>query len=90
MTFGGRDAIALPNGETRRYLQDGDEVTFRAHCRRPGAVTIGFGEWKIGTGVLSTLALQDVIFQGQDSGVALQLQSPAQTVVRARVPGYLD
>ncbi len=44
MTFGGRDAIALPNGETRRYLQDGDEVTFRAHCRRPGAVTIGFGE----------------------------------------------
>jgi fumarylacetoacetase len=43
MTFGGRDAIALPNGETRRYLEDGDEVVFSAHCRRPGAVTIGFG-----------------------------------------------
>jgi fumarylacetoacetase len=44
MTFGGRDAITLSNGETRRYLQDDDEVVFRAHCRRPGAVTIGFGE----------------------------------------------
>ena len=43
MTFGGRDAITLPNGETRRYLEDGDEVVFRAHCHRPGAVTIGFG-----------------------------------------------
>jgi fumarylacetoacetase len=44
MTFGGRDAIALGNGETRRYLEDGDEVIFRAHCRRSDAVTIGFGE----------------------------------------------
>jgi fumarylacetoacetase len=44
MTFGGRDAIALANGETRRYLEDGDEVVFVAHCRRPGAATIGFGE----------------------------------------------
>ncbi len=44
MTFGGRDAITLANGETRRYLQDDDEVIFRARCRRPDAVTIGFGE----------------------------------------------
>ncbi|MGC1408784.1 MAG: fumarylacetoacetase [Acetobacteraceae bacterium] len=44
MTFGGRDAITLTNGETRRYLEDDDEVIFRAHCRRAGAVTIGFGE----------------------------------------------
>lgn len=43
-TFGGRDTIALNNGETRRYLEDGDEVIFRAHCRRAGAATIGFGE----------------------------------------------
>ena len=34
--------------------------------------------------------VQDVIFQGQDAGVTLQLQSGAQTVVRARVPGYLS
>ena len=32
--------------------------------------------------------MQDVTFQGQDAGVALQLQSAARTVVRARVPGY--
>jgi fumarylacetoacetase len=44
MTFGGRDAITLTNGETRRYLEDGDEVILRAHCRRAGAATIGFGE----------------------------------------------
>jgi fumarylacetoacetase len=44
MTFGGRDAITLSNGETRRYLEDGDEVVFRAHCSRPGTVPIGFGE----------------------------------------------
>jgi fumarylacetoacetase len=44
MTFGGRDAITLSNGETRTYLQDGDEVSLHAHCRRSGAVTIGFGE----------------------------------------------
>ncbi len=44
MTFGGRDTITLSNGETRRYLEDGDEVVFRAHCRRAGSVSIGFGE----------------------------------------------
>ena len=41
--FGTSD-IQLPNGETRRYLEDGDEVIFRAHARRAGHVTIGFGE----------------------------------------------
>jgi fumarylacetoacetase len=36
--------ITLPNGETRRWLQDGDEVIFRARAEAPGAVGIGFGE----------------------------------------------
>jgi iron(III) transport system ATP-binding protein len=31
----------------------------------------------------------EVIFQGQDAGVALQLHSDMRTMVRARVPGYL-
>ncbi len=31
----------------------------------------------------------EVTFQGQDAGVALQLQSGSRTMVRARVPGYL-
>jgi fumarylacetoacetase len=44
MTRGGRDPFALPGGETRTYLEDGDEVIFRAQARRAGYVTIGFGE----------------------------------------------
>jgi fumarylacetoacetase len=44
MTRGGRNAVVLPGGETRTYLQDGDEVVLTGWCRRPGAVGIGFGE----------------------------------------------
>lgn len=40
----GQRSIRLPSGETRTFLENGDEVIFRAHCRRPGAVAIGFGE----------------------------------------------
>ncbi|HEU4704178.1 MAG TPA: fumarylacetoacetase [Sphingomicrobium sp.] len=41
---GGSAPIALPGGETRAFLEDGDEVTLRAWCERDGAVRIGFGE----------------------------------------------
>jgi fumarylacetoacetase len=34
----------LPTGEERRFLEDGDEVTFRAWCEREGFVRIGLGE----------------------------------------------
>jgi fumarylacetoacetase len=44
ITAGGRRPIELPSGETRRFLEDGDEVVFRARCRRDGAAPIGFGE----------------------------------------------
>jgi len=44
ITQGGRKPLSLPTGETRRFLEDGDEVIFRAHARREGCVTIGFGE----------------------------------------------
>jgi fumarylacetoacetase len=40
----GQRRITLASGETRSFLEDGDEVIFRAHCRKPGFVTIGFGE----------------------------------------------
>ena len=40
----GSQRITLPSGETRTFLEDGDEVIFRAHCRRSGFVPIGFGE----------------------------------------------
>lgn len=36
--------VSLPNGETRRWIQDGDEIIFRARAEASGAVPIGFGE----------------------------------------------
>jgi fumarylacetoacetase len=44
LSRGGREPVALPGGETRRFLEDGDEVIMRATCRRDGAAPIGFGE----------------------------------------------
>jgi fumarylacetoacetase len=41
---GGKAPLALPNGETRSFLEDGDEVTLRAWCEAEGVVGIGFGE----------------------------------------------
>lgn len=43
-TWRGTEPLMLPNGESRKFLEDGDEVVFRGTCRAPGAVTIGFGE----------------------------------------------
>lgn len=40
---GGKAPITLPNGETRSFLEDGDEVTMTAFCAGEGAVRIGFG-----------------------------------------------
>jgi fumarylacetoacetase len=34
----------LPSGETRTFLENGDEAIFRAHASRDGYVSIGFGE----------------------------------------------
>ena len=44
MTQQGRRRIALPSGETRAFLEDGDEVIMRAFCERAGYARIGFGE----------------------------------------------
>ena len=44
LSFGGKQPVALPGGETRSFLQDGDRLILRAHCRREGARRIGFGE----------------------------------------------
>ena len=41
---GGRVPITLPSGETRRFLEDGDQIVLRARARREGAASIGFGE----------------------------------------------
>jgi fumarylacetoacetase len=44
ITLGGRQPVTLASGETRRFLEDGDTVIMRAHCRRDGVARIGFGE----------------------------------------------
>ena len=43
ITRGGREPLSLPNGETRRFLEDGDAVILTAHATRAGFATIGFG-----------------------------------------------
>ena len=44
LTQGGARPVALPGGESRTYLEDGDTVIMRGWCERPGAARIGFGE----------------------------------------------
>jgi fumarylacetoacetase len=43
-TDGGRNPIHLASGETRLFLEDGDEIILKARGRREGFATIGFGE----------------------------------------------
>ncbi|WP_338484893.1 fumarylacetoacetase [Pseudomonas trivialis] len=44
MTEGGKRVVELPNGEVRKFLEDGDEIILRARCRRDGFASIGFGD----------------------------------------------
>ena len=44
LTNRGAQLLKLPNGEARGYLDDGDEVIFRARAARDGFCSIGFGE----------------------------------------------
>lgn len=44
LTWRGAEPLALPSGETRKFLEDGDEVMMRGYCERPGTARIGFGE----------------------------------------------
>jgi fumarylacetoacetase len=44
LTAGGRQALRLASGEERTFLEDGDRVSLRGWCERPGWVRIGFGE----------------------------------------------
>jgi fumarylacetoacetase len=39
-----RTPIELPTGETRKFLEDGDEVIIKGYCEREGFRRIGFGE----------------------------------------------
>ncbi|NVO04965.1 MAG: fumarylacetoacetate hydrolase family protein, partial [Rhodoferax sp.] len=44
LSQGGKQAIALHNGERRSFLEDGDTVILKAFAERAGARRIGFGE----------------------------------------------
>jgi len=44
LTWRGAEPLTLPNGEVRRFLEDGDEVILRARGRRDGFASVGFGE----------------------------------------------
>ncbi len=44
ITQGGRKELALPSGEQRRFLEDGDEVCLSGFCERTGYNRIGFGQ----------------------------------------------
>lgn len=44
LTWRGKEPIQLPNGEQRRFLEDGDEIIMKGFCQREGFRRIGFGE----------------------------------------------
>lgn len=43
-TWKGTEPLTLPSGESRTFLEDGDEVVVRGYCVRDGQTRIGFGE----------------------------------------------
>lgn len=40
----GAEPLMLPNGESRKFLEDGDEVILKGWCEREGLPRIGFGK----------------------------------------------
>ena len=44
LTTGGSKPLSLPGGEQRTFIENGDEISFRGFCARPGHTRIGFGE----------------------------------------------
>jgi fumarylacetoacetase len=44
LTLRGSEPLAMPSGETRGFIEDGDEIIFRGFCSTPGFARIGFGE----------------------------------------------
>lgn len=44
LTWRGSKPIALPSGEERKFLLDGDEVIMRGYLEAPGRPSLGFGE----------------------------------------------
>jgi fumarylacetoacetase len=47
LTDDGKRPVTISGNETRRYLEDGDEVIFHGKCSRDGFASIGFGECRV-------------------------------------------
>ncbi|GEM45148.1 fumarylacetoacetase [Deinococcus cellulosilyticus] len=43
ITMGGKDPLPLASGETRCFLEDGDQVVLQGWCEKEGFARIGFG-----------------------------------------------
>ncbi|HEX9983395.1 MAG TPA: fumarylacetoacetase [Thermoanaerobaculia bacterium] len=43
LTWRGTEPLQLPSGETRKFLESGDEVILHAYCEKEGHARIGFG-----------------------------------------------
>ena len=44
LSWRGTEPVQLPNGETRKFLEDGDEVILRGYCEGAGVARLDFGE----------------------------------------------
>ena len=44
LTAGGRDSFTLSTGESRTFIENGDEIVLRGRCRKSGFASIGFGD----------------------------------------------
>ncbi|WP_105213074.1 fumarylacetoacetase [Pseudoalteromonas sp. T1lg22] len=44
LSRGGKESLDLGNGESRKFLEDGDTVIMRGWCEKQGFARIGFGE----------------------------------------------
>ena len=44
ISIGGKQALRLPWGEERKYLENGDEVTLLGECVKPGYPRLSFGQ----------------------------------------------
>lgn len=42
-TWRGAEPLVLPDGSTRAFLEDGDEVVLQGHAHASGRPSIGFG-----------------------------------------------
>lgn len=78
-TWRGKEPLQLPSGETRAFLEEGDEVIMRAWCERPGAVRIGFGECR---GIIGEDVQQDAVDEvGDDVADAVAEAASARTTL---------